>query len=53
MDIDAFDSRAYPWFRDEFVHPKDLPKEYRGQPLVNMFAGFTHTPHDAALAKAI
>jgi DNA-binding transcriptional LysR family regulator len=58
--IEAFDSRSYPWFRDEFVHPRDLPKEYRGQPLVNMFAGFTHTPDSAAppaapgnLAKAI
>ena len=39
--IDAFDSRKYPWFRDEFVHPRELSRVYRGQPLVNLFAGFT------------
>jgi DNA-binding transcriptional LysR family regulator len=38
--IDAFDSRKYPWFRDEFVHPNDLQKSYKGEPLVNLFAGF-------------
>ena len=32
--IDAFDPRKFPWFRDEFIHPNDLPKEYRGAPLV-------------------
>jgi DNA-binding transcriptional LysR family regulator len=34
---DSFDPRKYPWFRDEFIHPRDLPKEYRGPPLVNLF----------------
>jgi DNA-binding transcriptional LysR family regulator len=38
--IASFDPREFPWFRDEFIHPKDLPKEYRGEPLVNLFAGF-------------
>jgi DNA-binding transcriptional LysR family regulator len=38
--VSSFDPREFPWFRDEFVHPKDLPKEYRGEPLVNLFAGF-------------
>jgi DNA-binding transcriptional LysR family regulator len=38
--IQAFDSRKYPWFRDEFVHPNDLQKTYKGEPLVNLFAGF-------------
>jgi DNA-binding transcriptional LysR family regulator len=38
--IQAFDSRKYPWFRDEFVHPDDLQKSYKGEPLVNLFAGF-------------
>lgn len=36
---DSFDSRKYPWFRDEFIHPRDLPKEYDGPPLVNLFEG--------------
>ncbi len=38
--IEAFSPQKYPWFRDEFVHPRDLAKAYRGEPLVNMFAGF-------------
>jgi len=38
--IQAFDCRKYPWFRDEFVHPNDLQKSYKGEPLVNLFAGF-------------
>ncbi|MBZ6078883.1 LysR family transcriptional regulator [Microvirga puerhi] len=39
--IESFDPRHFPWFRDEFIHPKDLPQDYRGQPLVNWFEGFT------------
>jgi len=23
-----FDTKKYPWFKDEFIHPKDLPKAY-------------------------
>jgi DNA-binding transcriptional LysR family regulator len=38
--IDSFDPRKFPWFRDEFIHPDDLPKEYRGTPIVNLFEGF-------------
>jgi DNA-binding transcriptional LysR family regulator len=38
--IDAFDPKRFPWFRDEFIHPHDLPKEYRGIPIVNLFEGF-------------
>lgn len=38
--IQAFDGRKFPWFRDEFVHPDDLQKTYKGEPLVNLFAGF-------------
>lgn len=38
--IDSFDPKRFPWFRDEFIHPKDLPRQYRGVPLVNMFEGF-------------
>jgi DNA-binding transcriptional LysR family regulator len=39
--IDAFDPKQFPWFRDEFIHPNDLPKEYRGRSLVDLFAGFS------------
>ncbi len=38
--VDAFDPRQFPWFRDEFIHPSDLPKTYRGGPLANWFEGF-------------
>jgi DNA-binding transcriptional LysR family regulator len=38
--IQSFDGRKYPWFRDEFVHPDDLQQSYKGEPLVNLFAGF-------------
>lgn len=38
--IEAFDSRQYPWFRDEYIHPSELMNKYSGGPLANMFAGF-------------
>jgi len=38
--VESFDPRRYPWFRDEFIHPDELAKEYRGGPLINLFAGF-------------
>jgi DNA-binding transcriptional LysR family regulator len=38
--IQSFSPQRFPWFRDEFVHPRDLARAYRGEPLVNMFAGF-------------
>jgi len=38
--IASFDAKQFPWFADEFVHPNDLPTEYRGTPLVNLFEGF-------------
>jgi DNA-binding transcriptional LysR family regulator len=39
--VQSFDGRKYPWFGDEFVHPRDLQKAYKdAKPLVNLFAGF-------------
>jgi DNA-binding transcriptional LysR family regulator len=38
--VDAFDSKKFPWFRDEFIHPTELEKQYKGAPLANMFEGF-------------
>ncbi|MES2255254.1 MAG: LysR family transcriptional regulator [Pseudomonadota bacterium] len=44
--IQSFDPQRFPWFRDEFIHPSQLAKEYRGDPLVNsLFAGYTSPPH--------
>lgn len=34
--IKAFSPQAYPWFRDEFVHPTEFKTAYRGGPLTNM-----------------
>jgi DNA-binding transcriptional LysR family regulator len=34
---ESFDPQKYPWFRDEFIHPRELAKEYRGPPLTNLF----------------
>ena len=36
----SFSPQKFPWFRDEFIHPRELASAYRGEPLVNMFAGF-------------
>ena len=57
--IDSFDPKRFPWFRDEFIHPNDLPKEYRGAPIINLFEGFfgfgsssaTSAPNTAAGPK--
>ena len=38
--IESFNSKEYPWFGDEFLHPNDMPSEYRGAELVRMFGGF-------------
>lgn len=37
---EAFSSKAYPWFSEDFVHPNDLPLTVAGMPLMNLFAGF-------------
>jgi DNA-binding transcriptional LysR family regulator len=38
--VDAFDPKRFPWFRDEFIHPRELAKEYQGKLVINMFEGF-------------
>jgi DNA-binding transcriptional LysR family regulator len=35
--ISSFDPKMYPWFRDEFIHPRDLHSHYHGPPLTNLF----------------
>jgi DNA-binding transcriptional LysR family regulator len=49
--IDAFDPKKYPWFRDEFIHPSQLAKEYRGGPLVNLLEGFAGLSQEQAEQK--
>lgn len=42
---DSFDAKKFPWFGDDFIHPYDLPKNYLGEPLINLFEGFVqHEP---------
>jgi DNA-binding transcriptional LysR family regulator len=38
--VDCFDPKKFPWFRDQFIHPSEFPKLYRGGPLPNHFEGF-------------
>src|SRR6516225_2263628 len=39
--IENFDPKVFPWFRDEFLHPRDLPRHYHGPPLINLFEGIS------------
>ncbi|MET0876096.1 MAG: LysR family transcriptional regulator [Tardiphaga sp.] len=39
--IEAFNPVAFPWFRDEFIHPNHLKDVYKGEILVNRFEGFS------------
>src|ERR1700756_963875 len=39
--IEAFNPAKYPWFRDEFIHPRELKAVYMGEPLTHLFGGFT------------
>ncbi len=39
--VENFDPKVFPWFRDEFIHPRDLPSQYQGPPLLNLFEGIS------------
>jgi len=38
--IGAFNPAKYPWFGDEFLHPRELQAVYMGEPLTHLFGGF-------------
>jgi DNA-binding transcriptional LysR family regulator len=38
--IEAFSPKKYPWFADEFIHPRDLPATVDGRPVASLFAKF-------------
>ncbi len=38
--VDSFDPRRFPWFRDEFIHPREFAGIYRGEPLFNVSGHF-------------
>jgi len=37
--IEAFNPAKYPWFGDEFVHPRELNAVYMGEPLTHSLGG--------------
>lgn len=39
--VEAFNPGKYPWFRDEFIHPRQLKTVYMGEPLTHLFGGFS------------
>jgi LysR substrate binding domain-containing protein len=47
--VDCFDPKKFPWFRDEFIHPREFAGLYLGAPLSNRFEGFA-PPIGAELA---
>jgi DNA-binding transcriptional LysR family regulator len=38
--IESFSPRRFPWFADNFVHPRDFPKRPRGMPPAQLFDPF-------------
>jgi len=39
--VEAFNPAKYPWFGDEFVHPREFRAVYMGEPLTHLFGGFS------------
>ena len=37
--MDAFNPAKYPWFKDEFVHPREFKAVYMGEPLTHLCSG--------------
>src|SRR6201995_4496854 len=38
--MEAFNSAKYPWFGDDFIHPRELNAVYMGEPLTHLFGRF-------------
>jgi DNA-binding transcriptional LysR family regulator len=39
--VEAFNPAKYPWFADEFVHPREFDAVHMGEPLTHLFGGFS------------
>ena len=39
--VEAFNPAKFPWFRDEFVHPREFDAVYKGESLTHLFGGFS------------
>jgi DNA-binding transcriptional LysR family regulator len=39
--VEAFNPAKYPWFADDFIHPREFKAVYMGEPLTHLFGGFS------------
>ena len=39
--VEAFNPTKFPWFKDEFVHPREFKAVYKGESLTHLFGGFS------------
>ena len=39
--VEAFNPAKFPWFKDEFVHPREFKAVYMGESLTHLFGGFS------------
>jgi DNA-binding transcriptional LysR family regulator len=39
--VEAFNPARFPWFKDEFVHPREFKAVYTGESLTHQFGGFS------------
>ncbi|HET7122563.1 MAG TPA: LysR family transcriptional regulator [Bradyrhizobium sp.] len=39
--VEAFNPAKFPWFKDEFVHPREFRAVYKGESLTHLFGGFS------------
>lgn len=39
--VEAFNPARFPWFKDEFVHPREFKAVYTGESLTHKFGGFS------------
>jgi len=44
--VEAFNPAKFPWFRDEFVHPREFDAVYKGESLTHLFGGFSGPKDD-------
>ena len=38
--VAAFNPGRFPWFKDEFIHPRDLKTVYKGESLTHLFGEY-------------
>ena len=39
--VEAFNPAKFPWFKDEFVHPREFAAVYTGETLTHLFGGLS------------